>query len=318
MRALILAAGLGSRMAPLSERVAKVALPILGRPLIRRLVDDLARQGLERVIVNTHAMPDSVHAALDDAPIPIDYSPEPTLLGSGGSLQRARSLLEGTGPFVVINGDMVLDLDLAALSETHREQGTLVTLGVRDDPRREEFGSLGWDARGRLCRITTLFDRGGECASGLFLGVHLIEPALFEKLPEGSFDSVRDLYLPMLRDGIPIGVWQQPQDAQWWPIGTPRELLDMNLRALAQLDPEASVDATADIQGELRGRVWIGAGARIARGARVGPEVVVGAGAEIGPGSRIEQSLVLSRAKPSASTPLRYAVAYDEDHWIDA
>ncbi|MEE2703588.1 MAG: NDP-sugar synthase [Myxococcota bacterium] len=318
MKALILAAGLGSRMAPLNARVAKVALPVLGRPMIRLLVDQLADQGLERAIVNTHTVPESVSAALRGAAIPITYSPEPVLLGSGGSLRAARNWLEGPEPFLVINGDMFLDLDLAALLEQHRADGSLVTLGVRDDPRQAEFGSLGFDSRRRLSRITTLIDRGGESASGLFLGVQLVEPSLLEQLPEAPFDSVRDLYLPMLREGRPIGVWQQPQDARWWPIGTPRELLDANLRALASLDAEATIDPAAEVRGEVRGRVWIDEGARVAPGASVGPDAVIGAGAEIGTGSVVEQSLVLPDAKPGPAARLRYAVAYEKECWNDA
>ncbi|NRA04223.1 MAG: NDP-sugar synthase [Myxococcales bacterium] len=318
MKALILAAGLGSRMAPLSQRAAKVTLPVLGRPMIRLLIDQLADQGLERAVVNIHAIPESVRAALRGAPIPIRYSPEPVLLGSGGSLRAARSWLEGSEPFLVINGDMLLDLDLGALLEQHRAGGTLVTLGVRDDPRRAEFGSLGFDAGRRLCRITTLLDRGGESASGLFLGVQLVEPALLERLPEGPCDSVRDLYLPMLRDGLPIGVWEQPPEARWWPIGTPRELLDTNLLALAELDAETTIDPTAEVRGEIRGPVWVGARARIAAGTSVGPGAVICAGAEIGTGSAIEQSLVLPHAKPRAPARLRYAVAYEKEYWSDA
>ena len=318
MNALILAAGLGLRMSPLTERTAKVALPVLDQPLIRRLVEDLARQGIERAIVNTHAFPDSVRSALDGAPIPIEFSHEAELLGSGGALHALHPENPGSDPFLVINADMLIDLDLAALTAHHRTHPAPVTLAVRAVPREERFGSLGFDPVRGLRRVAALANLGGETASGLFLGAHVLDARVLARLPAGRFDSVRDLYIPMLHEGIQIGIWQQPASAGWQPVGTPRELLEANLRTLEAEPRETAIDPTAHVLGAVEWHVWIGAGAVIAPEARVGPESVIGAGAVIADGLDIAHSLVLPWAKPRTPGRLRYVVAYGDEYWNDA
>lgn len=154
MKAMILAAGLGTRMAPLARACAKPALPVRDVPVILRLVRQLAAGGAERAIVNCHAHPQSLRDALRHSPLPIDWILEPEPRGSGGGILGARALLEGGGAFLVVNGDMCLELDVPALVARHRERGALVTLALRDDDRKREFGSIGYDRHGNVCRIT--------------------------------------------------------------------------------------------------------------------------------------------------------------------
>ena len=107
---MILAAGVGARMRPLTANRPKPVLPLLDQPILRLLVEQLAAQGVREVVVNAHAHPGQLRAALESAPIPVHYSVEPDLLGSGGGIRAARDLLQDSHPFLVVNGDMVLDL----------------------------------------------------------------------------------------------------------------------------------------------------------------------------------------------------------------
>ena len=321
MRAMILAAGLGTRMVPLSLRRPKVALPVLDEPLVLRMVRDLAAQGVDRVVVNAHSHPEQVREALSKAPIPVQISLEPELLGSGGGIRQARSFLDGPEPFFVLNADMCVDLELRQLLEAHSRLGAIVTLVLRDEARKHEFGTIGYAAGARVSRITDLARVGTEIGSGLFAGIQVIEPEVFALMPEqGPFNSMLDLYAPMLRRGDPLCVWLQSPEARWWPVGTPRELLDTNLRALAEALPEASRLHAADdarIDGEIEGPAWVGPGAHIAAGARAGPNVVIGAGATLAAGSRACDSLLLHGATPPAGTRLTRAIAFDEEVWRD-
>jgi len=319
VKAMVLAAGLGTRMAPLARGCAKPALPVLDVPVILRVVRALAASGVERAIVNTHAHPESLRQALRDSPLPIDWVPEPEPRGSGGGILGARRLLDGA-PFLVVNGDMCLELDFAALFARHCTSGALATLALRDDPRKREFGSIGYDRDGHVCRITERIDVGREKASGLFVGVQVMSPAIFTRMPERpTFEIIPDVYVPALRDGAPIGTWLQPQSAAWWPVGTPRELLDANLAALVAETRGDSprVDASAQVAGELVAPAWIGAGARVARGARVGPHGVVSAGAVIGEHARLERSLALPGAEVARGAALARAVAHGSEVWRD-
>jgi mannose-1-phosphate guanylyltransferase len=321
--AMLLAAGLGTRMAPLSARVPKPALPILDEPILLALVRTLAAEGVSRCVVNAHAHPETMRLVLARAPIPVELSLEPTLLGSGGGIAAARRWLDHGEPFLVLNADMWLDLGLAGLRAAHaaaRRRGARATLALRDEPRKQEFGSLGYDARGFVRRITQLVDRGGEVASGLFAGMHLIEPILFRQLPaRETFDIVRDVYVPWLReDGCALAAWPMPLGLRWEPVGTPRELLEVNLAALARVEAGRCISSDARIDAPLAPPVFVGARARVERGARVGPQVVLGQGALVRAGTRLRRALVLPGARPPAGASLERVVCYDEEVWCDA
>jgi NDP-sugar pyrophosphorylase family protein len=318
MNAMILGAGLGTRMAPLSAAVAKPALPLLDEPLVLRLARQLAAGGARRLVVNAHAHPESLRAALRDAPLPVELSLEPELLGSGGGIAAARARLDGAAPFVVVNGDMVLDLDLPALLEAHRRAGALVSLALRDDPRKKEFGTIGYDGAGRVRRITSRIDLGGEVGCGLFIGVHVIEPRIFDRMPRGAFEILPAVYVPALRDGELFAAWIQPPSQRWWPVGSPAELLDANLRALRERGATARCTAAdAVVEGDLEPPVWVGAGAVVERGARAGPDAVIGRGARLPRGADLRESLVLpGRRAPARS--LRRSVIHADEVWCDA
>ena len=314
MKAMVLAAGLGTRMAPLARSCAKPALPVLDVPVILGLVRQLAAGGVERAIVNAHAHPESLRAALRDAPIPIDWLLEPEPRGSGGGILGARGLLEGGAPFLVVNGDMSLELDVAAFAAEHRKRGAMVTLALRDDERKREFGSIGYDRDGHVCRITERIDLGGEKASGLFIGVQVMSAGIFARMPaRAAFEIIPDVFVPILRAGEKIATWLQPSRAAWAPVGTPGELLEANLAALCGVQ----VDPTARVQGEVAGPAWIGARARIAAGARVGPHAVVSADAEVGAGAVLSRALALPGARVAAGASLAGAIAYGEEVWRD-
>jgi len=321
MKAMILAAGLGTRMRPLAERAAKPALPVLDVPVVLRLVRALAAAGVERAIVNTHAHPESLRAALAESPLPVDWVHEPAPRGSGGGILGARHLLGDHESFLVVNGDMCLELDFPALVARHGESGALATLALRADSRKRDFGSIGYDRDGHVCRITDRIDLGSEKANGLFIGVQVMSPGIFARMPaREAFEIIPDVYLPALGEGAPIATWLQRESDPWWPVGTPRELLEANLAALAREVAGESVRSapSARVEGGVTGPAWFGAGARVERGAHVGPNAVVSAGALIRAGARLESSVALPGSEVAAGESLRRAVAFGREVWRDA
>lgn len=320
MKAMILAAGLGTRMAPLAKTCAKPALPVLDVPVILRLARALAAAGVGRAIVNTHAHPESLRAALCAAPLPIDWLHEPAPRGSGGGIAGARALLGDAEPFLVVNGDMCLELDFAALARAHRESGALATLALRADSRKEEFGSIGYDRGGSVVRFTDRIDLGGEVESGLFIGVQVMSPAIFARMPErAGFEIIPDVYLPAMRSAARIGTWLQPVEQPWWPVGTPAELLLANRAALAREVAAKAVHTGpgSRVDGEVAGPAWIGAGAVVEAGARVGPGSVVSARGHLGRGARLVDSLALPGAEVAPGAVLERAIAFGREVWRD-
>src|SRR4029079_3393951 len=141
MRALILSAGYGTRLWPLTEDRTKPAIPILGKPLVGYVADSLARYGCNEIIVNLHHRPESVRRALGDGSkfgVKLQYVEEPEILGTSGAMDNAHALLEGD-TFVVVNGKIITDIDLNAAFATHRHSNAIATLVLLPNVACEKF-----------------------------------------------------------------------------------------------------------------------------------------------------------------------------------
>lgn len=279
MRAMILAAGLGTRMLPLSSLRPKPVLPVLGIPLLAWPLAWLARHGVREVVLNVHHLPDATREAAEAwAPpgLELHFSEEPDLLDTGGGIRRAAAFLRESDPSVVIAGDMICDLDLSDLVTRHRAAGDRLTLALREDARSDRFGTIGIDDRGRVRRIAHRFDRGGETQAGVNVSVYLFSARAFDTLPARAvFNHLDDWMAPELAAGANDlrGELFPPGAMLWEPVGTPAEYLAVNLA----VPPVSYFDA--------------GARAR-ALGVRLEPELVIGSGATLGRGVRLRRAVV--------------------------
>ena len=182
MRAMIAAAGLGTRLRPLSELRPKPAMPIRGVPLIAYSLALLARFGVTETVINAHHLPEMLVAAAERYTPPgmsLRFSFERELLDTGGGIRRVVDFLRESDPCLILGGDMIVDADLSSLLDTHRTRGDAITLLLRDDPRVATFGSIGVDTEGRLRRIATRFDLGGEEAAGIYTWVNAVAARAF-------------------------------------------------------------------------------------------------------------------------------------------
>jgi mannose-1-phosphate guanylyltransferase len=276
---MILAAGLGTRMRPLSDLLPKPVLPVLGIPLVAWPLAWLARHGFTEVVMNVHHLPDTVRATAEAwAPpgLTLRFSEEPELLGTGGGIRRAAAFLRESDPCLVVSGDMICDLDLGALVARHRARGDRATIALRADVRGVRFGTIGVDGTGRVRRIARRFDLGGETARGVNVSVYLFAARAFDSLPEREeFNHLDDWLAPELAAGAGDLRGELVPEAEllWEPVGTPGEYLAANLRrpAVSYFDAEARARAL---------------------GVRLEPELVIGAGARLGAGVRLRRAVV--------------------------
>jgi NDP-sugar pyrophosphorylase family protein len=226
MRAMILAAGFGTRLRPLTNTVPKALVPVAGRPLIEYNLLLLKAYGLEDVVINLHHLGNKIREALGDGSIyglRITYSPEDPILESGGGIKNAQRYLEGE-TFLVVNCDTIIDINLNALIAAHRQTGAVCTLVLRSDPEAANYGLLECDASGRLYRI-----RGEPSERSvpellsqyMFTGCQVLEPRVFDFMPEVKpFSTTRETYVNMLRAGEPLygfvhpGTWMTVDDAE--------------------------------------------------------------------------------------------------------
>jgi mannose-1-phosphate guanylyltransferase len=276
MRAMIVAAGLGTRLRPFTELRPKPALPVRGLPLIAYTLALLRHHGVDEVVINTHHLPETLEAAAREhrpAGLSLRFSHEVELLDTGGGIRRVADFLRESDPALLIGGDMWIDADLRALVAGHRDRGDAISMLLREDERTAEFGSVGVDAQGRVRRIGSRFDLGGESRAGVYTWVNAVSPRAFDALPEARVFSHFDGWInPLLASGArDIGGVFDP--CTWEPVGTPQEYLSANLTPpqLSFLD----VDAHARARGvRLEGGCVIGAGATIEPGARLDRVVV--------------------------------------------
>ncbi len=276
---MILAAGLGTRLRPLTDLCAKPALPVRGIPLIASLLELLNSHAVTQVIVNLHHKPETIRQAVEafkPSGIEVVYSDEASPLGTGGGIRQAREFLMESDPCLVLAGDMLLDLDLGDVISRHRQREDLATLVLLQDSRVDRFGSIGIAKGGAVRRIAKSLNLGHEHAAGLFTGVRVFSRRALEGLPEReSFEDLRDWLVPALEAGTPgvTGDLLTPDHCNWQPVGTPAEYLEANFRTpdLRYFD----CDAKARERGvELRADLVIGADAHVEAGAQLSRCVV--------------------------------------------
>ncbi len=278
-RALILAAGLGTRMGSLSDERPKPLLPVLDVPLIRYAVALLRGHGIDEIAVNLHHRGELSRAELGDG---FHYSDEPEILGTGGGIAKLADWLTrgGRDSFVVVNGKIVTDIDLGAVLRRHHERGAVATMVVREVPDARDWGAIDVDDDGR---VTGIIGQGRPSAHAcMFTGVHVLSPRLVARLPaSGASDSIRQAYLPALLEGERIEGVRYP--GYWHEHSTPQRYLQGNWNLVA-----GGVTLTHP-PGPLGA---IAASATIEPGATLGALVVVGARSVVRAGARLDRVVV--------------------------
>lgn len=279
MRGMIVAAGLGTRLRPLTEWLPKPAVPVRGLPMIAYGLELLASAGVSEVVINVHHLPDALMEAAERSRprgLALRFSHERDLLHTGGAIRRVASFLRESETSVILGGDMIVDLDLPGLIRGHAASGRSVSAVLADDPRVARFGSVGLDDAGRMRRIGKRFDLGGETQRGLYTWVNVLSARAYDAMPDRDvFNHLEDWWGPLAAQspGEVGGVVLSPPDCAWTPVGTPGEYLAANFSPT----PLRYFDADA------RARE---------RGARIEPAVIAGPGAEIAPDARLERVVV--------------------------
>lgn len=313
---MILAAGLGTRLGVLSDERPKPLLPVCDLPVIRFNLAVLEAGGVREVIINLHHRGELIEAELGEraGAIAIRYSRESTLLGTGGGIERAADWLShgGRRRFLVMNGKLVIDLDLGALlafdaaacvPPAAPPQATLLLREVPDAARWGAIDTRGAEVVRILGKGRGSDDQGvpstGPLRTGMFTGVHLLDPAIVARLPPGV-DShiIHQAYIPALQAGQRLAATFH--QGYFEEHSTPRRYLDGNLALLSGaarlrhppapllgVDPAAEVSPRATVVEPVR----IAAGARVEAGAVVGPLAVVGARARVKSGARLRQAV---------------------------
>lgn len=221
MKAMILAAGLGTRLRPITNNTPKPIIPVGDRPLIEYLLLLLKKYGIKDIIINLHHLGEKIENALGDGSrwgIRISYSREEIILGTGGGIKKAQAFLSDSA-FLVINGDVLIDINIDNLLEFHQRHGGIATMVLRENDNPDLYGSVKIDKDQRVRQILdrpvcTVMDLN----SYMFTGIHLIEPKIFQYIPEGQYYSVIDAYIEMLTKNEVV--YGHIMKGHWSDIGT--------------------------------------------------------------------------------------------------
>jgi mannose-1-phosphate guanylyltransferase len=316
MKAMVLAAGLGTRLRPLTYEITKPMVPVLDRPVMEHILDLLARHGFEQVIANLHYFPDSIKEYFGER---ISYRVEEELLGTAGGVRACADFFGGE-PFLVISGDALTDIDLGALAARHRSAGGIATLSVKQVPDTREYGVVLHDRDGR---ITGFQEKPApeEALSDLGnCGIYVFSPEIFDYFPERPFaDWAQDVFPALLEHDVPFFIHEVHE--YWNDVGSLTELRQGTFDALGgelhlemrgtEVAPGIRVADGTKLPGDaiVDAPVWIGADVEIGAGVRLTGPIVLGDGATVGDRAQLRSSIVFPGTEIGADAILIEAIS---------
>jgi mannose-1-phosphate guanylyltransferase len=308
---MIMAAGLGTRLRPLTHLMPKPMAPVLNIPVMEHIVALLERHGFDEIVTNLSYMPEAIRERLGDGSrlgVRLSYSEEAEPLGTAGGVGRARDFLAGSESFLVISGDALTDVDLSGMRDAHQSHGGLATLATKRVKDTTEFGVVISGEDARVQGFQEKPDPAEALSDLANCGIYMFRREIFDHFPgpghrspagdpdqpEGFVDWAMDV-LPALLESD-VAFYSHEIDAYWNDIGTVSEFVQGNVDALSGAVSLRSA-------GEKRGEgVLVGTGCEIADGAELKAPVVIGEGVRIGAGARIRGAVVLAGAEVPAGS----------------
>jgi mannose-1-phosphate guanylyltransferase len=329
MRAMVLAAGLGTRLRPITYEMPKPMVPVLNRPVMEHILRLLARHGFTETIANLHWFPELIKEHFGDGSqlgVELSYSFEQQLLGTSGGVRNAAGFLGDS--FLIISGDALTDIDLTAMREFHESHDGVATLATKRVTDTSQFGVAITDAGGRIQGFQEKPDPAEALSDLANCGIYMFRSEIFDFFPEpgtskaagpgdptGFADWAMDVFPRLLDGDVPF--YSHEIDAYWNDIGNLEELRESTLDALSgkvQVEREGEVvdgfrsGSAAGDEGALVGPVLLGADCEIGADVRIDGPSVIGDGVKIGGNSRLREVIALPGAEIPADSVLISAV----------
>ena len=316
MKAMVMAAGLGTRLRPLTYEIPKPMVPVVNRPIMEHILRLLPRHGFSEVIANLHWFPDTIRNRFGDGSalgIDLTYSYEDELMGTAGGVRNVSSFF-GDEPFLVMAADALTDIDLGALVAAHNENGGIATLAVTQVPNVSEFGVVITDAGGRIQGFQEKPDPAEALSDLASCMIYILEPEIFDYFPDKrAVDFAREVFPALLENDVPFHVHRI--DSYWNDVGSLPEYLQGNLDVLegtvgvegagTLLEPIGGEAAQEAGEPGIDGPVLVGEGCELNAGARLDGPLVIGDGAAVAAGASVKHSILL----PGARVPVGAIVA---------
>ena len=308
-----MAAGIGTRLRPVTDLMPKPMVPIVNRPALYHILRLLGRHGLHEVVINLHHLPEAITGYFGDGAalgMKLSYSYEPELLGTAGGVKNNAGFL-GEGTFLVMSGDALTDIDLSAVLASHRRTGSIATMAVKKVSDPSHYGVVVTDAEGRVLGFQEKPPREEARSDLCNCGIYVFEPEILSHIPAGRFDDFgKRLFPDLLRQDVPFHAHEASE--YWSDVGNLGEYLRGNWDALArrvavqipgtELRPGLWVEEDADLasSARLEPPVSIGRGCHIAEGAVIEGPAVIGEGSTIAKGAHLARVVLLPQSRVAA------------------
>jgi mannose-1-phosphate guanylyltransferase len=268
MKAMILAAGLGTRLEPLTKTRPKSLFPVLNQPLLGIIIEQLQGMGAAGIIINAHHLAEQVEQFVDGGRwgVEVEVRVEPEILGTGGGIKNCADFLHDAPFFVVANADVYHTFDLRPALNYHREADNLTTLILCDHPR---FNQVGIDAEGCIVSVRGQSIKKSLAPSQLltFTGIHIISPRLLDDMPAPGFFGIMEFYMELASHGEAIRGYRM-QGGCWRDIGRVEDYMDLHQDLLKEKgEPMVHPEAHLAEAVRMEGFVCVGRGSRIKAGA---------------------------------------------------
>jgi len=311
MKAMILAAGAGTRLYPLTAQLPKPMVPVANRPVLEHVMRAVTRHDFRELAINLSYLPQAITAHFGDGAghgARIHYSHEEEPLGTAGGVRKLADYWDD-GTFLVIGGDDLTDMDLAAMLAFHRAHGGLATLALYPVADPSRFGVVVTGPDGR---VTAFQEKPPpqEARSNLCnMQVYLFEPAILELIPEGFFDFGRHLFPALVAQGAPIYGYQAT--GYWRDIGSLEDYLAANVDFLCghtNLAPPAGGRPDLGAGVQVVPPLCLGQGVMVHPGAMLGPNCVIGDGCEIHSGAKLSHCVLWPGVQVKAGTVVSRAI----------
>ena len=302
MKAMVLAAGLGTRLKPITLELPKPMVPVLDRPVMAHIVGMLERQGFDDLIANLHYYPDTIRDYFGDR---ISYRFEEELLGTAGGVRNVKDFF-GDDPVVIVSGDALTDTDLNKLVERHDSSGGIATLTVKKVDDTREYGVVIHDADGRIQGFQEKPDPAEALSELGNCGIYCFSPEIFDYFPDTPFvDWANDVFPALLENDVPFYVHEI--DDYWNDVGSLAELRQGTWDAL---DGSLKLDVTGSPAGEgitvgegtsldgveVEGAVWVGSNVTFGAGVKLFGPVAIGDDCTIGEGAALRDMIAFPGA----------------------
>jgi NDP-sugar pyrophosphorylase family protein len=311
MKAMILAAGFGTRLKPLTIGLPKPMFPLLNRPLLEHTLNFLSSQGIQDIIVNVHHLPKKIIEYFGDGSdfgVRLQFSMEKEILGTAGGLKKAQSFLEKE-TFLVLNSDVLADINFDSLLTFHKEKNSCLTLVVRQDDVPEKYSPIHLADDCRISRFVNASIKH-PCTNTqrvMFTGIQIMEPEIFSHIPANKFcGTTEDIFPTMIEEGLPV--YGHLHEKYWIDMGTRETYIQAQADALeGRLALKTS--SSRNPKGPLvLPPVHIGKDCEIANDAQVGPHAVLGNGCRLHSGAVVENSILWEGATIGSDATIQSSI----------